>query len=91
MKRIRNPRYATEFLERKLSPSGAAAVAYVAPSPMAVHSVPASAEASGVGDSPDPSDFYPEPIGPEPPDFNGDDIPFVLLPPLQIGPAGPAF
>src|SRR4051812_14419385 len=142
MKRDRNTRYAPEFLERKLSPSGIAgplgnSALYSTPNPGASQDVPSPSSSIAESDlnptlnttfyadqavvyennnelapddlcgdptpdnpyedpflddpSDDPNDVLPdpEPIGPEPPDLEDGQPPFVPLPPAPIGPEGP--
>ena len=61
MARLRNPRYAPEFLEKRLSPSGAIALALV-PSQVAPYAT------SNVGDPPPPPQSGdPKPLDPPPP------------------------
>jgi hypothetical protein len=84
MRAARHLRPAVESLGRREVPSSLAVVQ------VAASSLPTAVESTGVEDV-TAIGFYPIPMGPEPDDFDGDDIPFVVIPPLLVGPAGAAF
>jgi hypothetical protein len=87
MKRIRNPRYAPEFLERKLSPSTLATDA-VAPADYSTTDAVLDPATAPDPSSPYPSDPYPADPG-TPDDGNGDP-PTDPIPVPTPGPVGPA-
>lgn len=99
MRRIRNPRYAPEFLERRLSPSGLpsnppAEVGYVESDGGSLSAIPNSDGPSAAGDpgDPPPIDPVPPPADPSGPANSGDpgDPPPIDPVPPPADPSGPA-
>jgi hypothetical protein len=64
MRKIRNPRYAPEFLERKLSPTGLSYAAAVEVATLAANDDPPSYPPDDPIDPTDPSDPAPPPSNP---------------------------